>query len=123
MDAARDEPRETASPGTFASPRQVPIKWKGEQPVLYANLLWGIVDDLGDIVISIGQVEPVVIPGSSIEERQKAVDAIPYMEGQVLFRFSASPERLERMVEQINAVVRIRETWQREVLSREEKGT
>jgi hypothetical protein len=123
VDAAPNEPPEQASPRTFANPRHVPIHWKGQElPVLYANLLWGIVDDLGDIVISIGQVEPPSVAAGDVEARQRAVDAIDHTDGQILFRFSASPERLKMMVEQIDAVIHIRGTWQREVLGREQEG-
>ena len=124
MYTARQEPPEETASRTFATtPRQIPIKWRGSDlPVLYANQLWGVVDDLGDIVISIGQVEPVSVPGGDVEQRQKAVDAIDHADGQVLLRFSTSPERLQIMVDRINSVIKIRETWQREVLGRQEKG-
>jgi hypothetical protein len=116
------DPDPAVPPRTFAStPRQVPIKWDDpDMPVLFANFVWGIVDDLGDIVISVGRVDPPAILAADAEERDRAVAAIENMKGQILFRFSASPERLQKMVEQILAVLKTRETWRREVLHKEQ---
>jgi hypothetical protein len=97
--------------------REVPVKWvEPETPVVFANFVSGIVDGLGDIIMSIGQLEPPLIVGATEEERIRAIEQVESVQGRILMRFSVSPERLRDMVERINQVLEVRENWKRDIL-------
>jgi hypothetical protein len=77
----------------------VPIVWVGadDLPVLHANQFVAQVDK-GEVFLTIGQIVPPAIIGSTVEERRQQAEAIQYVPVKPVARLAFNPARLNELI-------------------------
>jgi len=92
----------------------VRVEWDDPQmPIAFANAIGSQVDELGDIVLMIGQIMPPPIPEDE-SQRQMVMQKFrtdPTIVGHLLGRYAMSPERVRKMIEELEAALRLRDNY------------
>jgi hypothetical protein len=100
-------------------PKQLKILWDGELPaVFFANALVGVVDDLGDIILILGQLDPPVLPADP-DKRAQELEKLESIRGKAVARVAVSEERARQMIKTLEHLLTLRERWQHDVLHKE----
>jgi hypothetical protein len=106
--------RRTASPtsaAAVASVVTVPVRWEEPlPPIAMVNAVQATVDDIGDVVILIGQISPIALPADETQ-RGQLLSKLTEVVAKPLLRFSASPERIRNIIDQLEEILKIRERY------------
>lgn len=94
--------------------RSVPSRWVGldEQPILFATQFLGQIDDLGEILLSIGQASPPLITGTTSTEIAKQVEGITSVPVRPVARLMLTRDRAEDLKKVLEDVMTIQDRQQ-----------
>jgi hypothetical protein len=100
----------------------VPMTWvEPLPPIEMVNATHVVVDDVGDIIVTLGQFTPPALPPDDVE-RARIISELKELSATPLIRFTASTERLRAMIMAFEAIVKTQEAY-RAAIEESRKGS